>query len=288
MIDLVVEPVTLATGALASTSTFGFRRILLRLWQTPGLHPIFRRLLPRTPPRIRLLIERERARVQRQRLAAMVRHRSRLVPEAELEALLAAGLRELMSRHGTAALGDYLEFGVYNGTSLNCMYHVLARTPLDHVRLFGFDSFQGFPQHAADEDEGRWQPGRCHAPLELTRAVLQAEGVDWSRVTLVPGWFADTLTARTRAEHRITKASVIMIDCDLYSSTREALTFCAPLIADEALILFDEYYPTRLHGKYLGERRAFMEFLRENPQFETSPFGAYAPRTQAFWLKRRT
>jgi hypothetical protein len=168
------------------------------------------------------------------------------------------------------------------------MHHVLTDVGLDNVRLFGFDSFQGFPPDAAEEDEGRWQPGRCCSPLELTQAVLNSEGIESDRVTLVPGWFSDTLNDRTRAEYRIAKSSVIMIDCDLYSSTKQALAFCAPLIRDEALVLFDEYYPTGLGGKHLGERKAFHEFLQKFPCFDAIPFGQYAQRTQAFLVYRNS
>ena len=183
-------------------------------------------------------------------------------------------------------MGDYLEFGVYNGTSLMCMHHELRSAGLDHVRLFGFDSFQGLPASAAVEDEGRWRPGQCRSPLEFTTAVLKAEGVDWNRVTLIPGWFSDTLNDDTLARHGIRKASVIMIDCDLYSSAKAALNFCAPLIHDEALILFDEWNPRGMEQKTVGEKRAFQEFLAETGSFSAVPFGQYGPRTQTFLISR--
>ncbi len=231
-------------------------------------------------------MERQRARVREADLRELINSRGRLVPESELRALLGRGLRRLTERAGAASLGSYLEFGVYNGTSLLCMYRELDALGLEHVRLFGFDSFQGLPPEAAIEDEGRWEPGRCHSPLEFTTAVLASEGVDWRRVSLVPGWFSDTLKPDTRQALGIGKASVIMIDCDLYSSSKQALAFCAPLIEDQALILFDEFHPRGLGGKYVGERRAFDEFMRENPCFTCEPFGKYAPRTETFLITR--
>jgi O-methyltransferase len=162
----------------------------------------------------------------------------------------------------------------------------LLALDLDHVRLFGFDSFDGFPASACDEDEGRWQPGRCHSPLAFTTAVLKAERVDLRRVTLVPGWFADTLNNATAQSHQIKKASVIMIDCDLHSSTKTALDFCGPLIKDEALILFDEWRVTRFPNAMMGEKKAFREFLEEWECFSAVPFGQYAERSQAFIVSR--
>jgi O-methyltransferase len=259
---------------------------LVLLWRAPGLNRLFNAAVPHTPAPVQAWVERQRASARAADLRARIASRSRLVPETDLRALLRRGLRTLMDRRPDAPLGSYLEFGVYNGTSLLCMYRELAALGVDDVRLFGFDSFQGLPSSAAIEDEGRWQPGRCYSPLEFTTAVLETEGVDWTRVTLVPGWFSDTLTAATRATLGVSKASVIMIDCDLYSSAKQALDFCAPLIRDEALILFDEYHPRGLAGKYAGERRAFDEFLREWPCFSAEPFGQYARRAETFIVTR--
>ena len=44
----------------------------------------------------------------------------RLVPEAAFSEKLRETLFGLIARHGAAGIGDYLEFGVYNGTSLSC------------------------------------------------------------------------------------------------------------------------------------------------------------------------
>lgn len=259
---------------------------LLRLWRTPGLNRFFNAALPHVPTAARRWIEGMRERARRAEMAAKVRGRSRLVPEREFRALLARGLQTLIERVGRDGLGDYLEFGVYNGTSITCMFREVTAFGLDRMRLFGFDSFQGLPPYAAEEDEGRWRPGSCYSSLAFTRAVLEAEGVSSNRVTLVPGWFSETLNDQTVERHGLRKASVIMIDCDLYSSSKEALTFCAPLIRDHALVLFDEWRPRGLDGKHAGERRAFEEFLRERPEFTVEPFGSYIRRAEAFLLSR--
>ena len=101
-------------------------------------------------------------------------------------------MTELLHRIGPATLGDYLEFGVYNGTSLVSTFRETEAMGLSHMRLFGFDSFQGLPTAAATEDDGVWKPGDWCSEEEFTRAVLTFEGVDQSRVTLIPGWFAKT------------------------------------------------------------------------------------------------
>jgi predicted O-methyltransferase YrrM len=260
---------------------------LVRLWRTTGLNRILNKGVALLPSSVQKRLSKKRARVRQIELVHRVRTRARLVPEEDLQSLLSRGLRRLTQRHGMDSIGAYLEFGVYNGTSLVCMYRELEAMGLHHVRLIGFDSFQGFPPTAAVEDGGRWQPGRCHSTLEFTKSVLHYEGVDPSRVMLVPGWFSDTLNAKTARDLQLDKASAIMIDCDLYSSAKQALEFCAPLIRDEALILFDDWHARSLAGKNMGERRAFAEFLRRHPCFTAVPFGKYANRTETFLVSRR-
>ena len=258
---------------------------LLRLWRTRGLNRLFNATVPFTPTPVRRWIERARTEVRTKDTDDLISQRSRLVPEAEFRKVLANGL-DAVTADGREPLGDYLEFGVYNGTSLTCVFREFQARGLDQVRFFGFDSFQGLPPDAHLEDEGRWRPGACCSSLDFTTACLKKEGVDLSRVTLIPGWFRDTLNDHTIRQHGIRKASVIMVDCDLYSSAKEALTFCGPLIGDRAFMIFDEWSPYRLEDKEVGERKAFYEFLDETKCFKAEPLGSYTRRAQAFLVSR--
>ncbi len=67
--------------------------------------------------------------------------------------------------------------------------------------------------------------------------------MDWGRVTLVKGFYSDTLNNELVAKQDIRKASILMIDCDMYSSAIESLNFCEPFILDEAIIIFDDWNP---------------------------------------------
>jgi O-methyltransferase len=111
---------------------------------------------------------------------------------------------------------------------------------------------------------------------------------------LVKGWFEKTLTPELRNDHELVKASTIMIYCDLYSSARTALEFSAPLIRDEAIVVFDDWDGgSGLAERGEGEARAFQEFLAEHPELVASEFDSYhhtemdpAPVSKVFSVRR--
>lgn len=203
---------------------------------------------------------------------------SPLVMADELKPKYVQACTFLCDTVGKEKIGDYLEFGVSHGTSLSIMYKVLKQLNLDRVRIFGFDSFEGMPPVAAHEDENRWQPGEFASSIEATTEYLSNHGVDLKRTFLIKGWFSDTLTSTVINKYGIHKASVIMIDCDIYSSSKQALDFCKSLIKDKAIIFFDDW----IEDKNYGEPRAWEEFLNENPTFKAKEFGAYQPTGRIF------
>ena len=194
-----------------------------------------------------------------------------LISVRELQPKFESACRILTDKLGANNIGEYLEFGVCEGTSLACMFHALASLELNHVRLFGFDSFEGLPAIAAIDIENELQPGECASNLASTEDLLTREGVDWHRTFLIKGWFNETLNDTITREHNIKKASLIMIDCDLYSSAKESLKFCRPLIKDTAIFFFGDWN----EDKSIGEKRAFEEFLQENPQLKSELLDRY-------------
>lgn len=184
-----------------------------------------------------------------------------LVDEVKFKAVVGNAIDQLLGKIGEDELGDYLEFGVYNGSTLAIVHDLLATRERTSSRLFGFDSFEGLPPEANTEDNNIWMSGQYRCPEDFARDFLTERGVDWQRVNLIKGWFSDTCKPSTKARHEMTKAGIIMIDSDLYSSAVEALAFCEPMIGQHTLIIFDEYYPGGRDDRFLGEEKAFAEFL---------------------------
>jgi hypothetical protein len=209
-----------------------------------------------------------------------------LVPKQALEQKLCDVLQLLTGELGSESVGDYLEFGVYYGASMACMYRALNSLHLDHVRLFGFDSFQGLPSCAADEDEGVWSPGQYACSSSFARKYLSRQQVDWNRIFLVQGWFQDTLTKQLVDTHLIRQAGVIMVDSDLSSSASLALSFCSPLIGSTCIIIFDDWYAGDLHQIGMGEKSAFDRFLSKNPDLVAEKLGGYCDNSEVFLVRR--
>jgi hypothetical protein len=242
----------------------------------------FYQLVERLPRRVGDVIAEAEMRV-RMRLGIPVK----LVPEERFTEICEDALRLLIDRRGAAQLGDYLEFGVYAGTSMRCMLQATRTTGAQHVRLFGFDSFVGLPAAAAEDDDGYWMPGMFRSDVERVRGMLARAGMSADRGELVEGWFDDTLTAETRERLGIRKASVLMLDADLYTSTKRALEFCLPVIGEEAILFFDDWWP-ELVEKDMGEKRALDEFLSEHPEFTAEELDmSYKPESKVFLLARR-
>ena len=175
---------------------------------------------------------------------------------------------------------------MFNGLSLACMYSIAAEFDLSHLRFFGFDSFQGLPKNAHKEDDGIWVPGQYSCPIDLTRVFLTQRGIDWNRVFLIKGWFTETLADATVEEYKLRKSSIVMVDCDMYSSAKDALCFVEPLIQDQAVIIFDDWATGELDQKNMGEKRAFVEFLNAHPNCKATDIGSYNETSQMFHLVR--
>ncbi len=123
------------------------------------------------------------------------------VPPEQLQMFFESAVQKLIETVGRDNLGDYLEFGVYQGNSTMAMHAALEKLGMHGVRLFGFDSFEGLPNEA--EWDGPWSEGEFRSDLEFTRKRLTDAGIDWNRTFLEKGFFCDTLTQELRDRHGI-------------------------------------------------------------------------------------
>ena len=154
--------------------------------------------------------------------------------------------------------GDYLEFGVYRGTSMVLAAHSAAKYGLKTMRFFAFDSFQGLP-----DDEGKvFQRGTCAcSEPDFTRMVAKAGGPT-DKLVKVKGFYNESLTNDVKVRNRLERAAVVHIDCDLYTSTRDVLAFIQDLVQVGTIVIFDDWSVWRdePNPEEFGEPKAFNEW----------------------------
>lgn len=157
--------------------------------------------------------------------------------------------------------GDVVECGIYRGSSLGTLGLFLKEVG-SRKRLWGLDSFQGFPSATAhDLIDGvlpdKSQPAYFADTSEtLVRGLVRRLGLD-GLVEIVPGYFEETC-----ASLPVQAISVLWLDCDLYRSYRTCLEHLYPRVSPGGRIVFDEYYSK----KYPGARVAVDEFFADRPE----------------------
>jgi hypothetical protein len=252
-------------------------QFLFGLAQTPALAALARYPTRHGPRWFRDAVARQKRKHKRLGFA--------MVPQRKLRDVHRQALQRLSDVVGPAGIGDYLEFGVHSCTTLLCMYRELEARGLHHVRLFGFDSWEGLPVSDAPDDVSTWNPGDFAIDYEFACQILEDEKVDPRRVVLTKGFFGDTLTPEFPVRHDFTKASIIMVDCDQYLGSNEALTFCRPFIKDHAVVLFDDWHSENLAARNMGQKRAFDEFLASG-EFTAEPMESYTGNAAVFFVSR--
>jgi hypothetical protein len=166
--------------------------------------------------------------------------------------------------HGGNCIGDYYEFGLYKGHSFFSAYKAAQKLGLTDTRFIGFDSFKGLPPvEDRDKTGGIFFEGQFAYTKEKVEKNLRKSGMDFNKVHLVEGFYEDTLNEELKTNLSARYAGIVMLDCDLYSSTRTALNWLEGLIADKTILIFDDWYSFS-EGDELGQQRALKKFQQRN------------------------
>jgi hypothetical protein len=165
--------------------------------------------------------------------------------------------------------GAYYEFGVSSGQTavgaMSAARKLAADPPAGGIdRFFLFDSFKGLPPIGPDDRlagyEAVWE-GRFKVPQDEVETVIQGAGHDLSRVSLVPGFYEESLKRpETLALVQESPAALVHVDCDLYTSARDCLGFMTGRFVDGAILMFDDWFIYRGRPD-MGVQRAFHEWV---------------------------
>jgi len=145
--------------------------------------------------------------------------------------------------------GSVVDCGVFRGFSLMTWAHLSAVLEPANLtrRIYGFDSFAGFPDVAEKDRNPRQSPHegelRADAYDELQELIRVYDSDRFlghiDKVHLVKGDVTETIPAFL-AEHGHLVVSLLFLDLDLYEPTRTALEHVVPRMPKGAVIAFDE------------------------------------------------
>ena len=187
-----------------------------------------------------------------------------------------------------------LQFGVKDGRTLRKIYNVAAdefkKSTTSRAVIWGFDSFIGLPHETVGNYAAlEWKPGAYSAAKRTNNRSLQQFHIETSMarirggklddVRLVPGFYKDSLSRKLATQiASYGPAAYIDVDCDLYSSTYQALdwVFSNGLVAVGTMIGYDDWWvlPCILNRSYNidqlgGEARAHVDIaLKYNVTFD--------------------
>lgn len=205
--------------------------------------------------------------------------------------------------------GDYLEFGVYRGSSFCRAYQAISKAfslriaqkeggasleqqqrrmaLWEQMRFFAFDSFEGLPPlKGLDTLTEDFAEGQYAASQEELRQAMDSAEVDAAKVKIVPGWFDQTCNQQTWDREALQKAAIVWIDGDLYDSARAVLSGITPLLQDGTIIIFDDWFTFRGNPD-LGEQKAFYEWLETLSDFQAVPFHKEGTWRNSFIMSRK-
>jgi len=149
-----------------------------------------------------------------------------------------------------------LEFGVYKGDTIQKLRNSLDES----YKIFGFDSFEGLPED--------WIGTPCFKGCFGVNGNIP----NITNVVFYKGWFSETLPKYKSIEEPI---SLLHLDCDLYSSTKEVLYSLNNVILEGTIICFDEWLYTKCDGTLHGdhEQQCFYDWCKDNSrEFEFVDF----------------
>lgn len=181
--------------------------------------------------------------------------------------------------------GSVVDCGVFRGFSLMSWAKLSAMLEPENLtrRIYGFDSFEGFPSVSVRDRSGLAEPtrgGLAAGSFEELRALIAEFDRDRflghvDKVHLVKGDVVQTIP-KFLAEHPHLMVSLLFIDLDLYDPTQCALKHFLPRMPKGAVLAFDELDNPQWPGETLAVLEAVGLRELELRRLEWDPYIAYA------------
>ena len=211
-----------------------------------------------------------------------------------------SGYFDFVKKNADKIDGDIVEAGVFKGKSLLGIALLLKEIGSDK-KVYGFDSFYGFPTehknddlsryadlYAADKiDKGHldkvlrnkfWRESLLNLPVNVNNISKSANFSDTNRriiekkiellnldnIVLLEGDFLETMIDGNGPK----KIMAALVDCDLYSSYQTSLPYIWKKLVVGGYLYLDEYYSLKFPGAKIATDE-FFSALVDKPQMET-------------------
>jgi hypothetical protein len=119
--------------------------------------------------------------------------------------------------------GIWLEFGVSTGETTKKYVEFMDES---QKPLYGFDSFFGLPEKWAKHGVGKFS---------MNGQIPKINGAE-----MIVGLFEDSLPGFVK--DKISNIAVLIVDCDLYSSTKTIFNYVKDYLVEGTIIIFDEIH----------------------------------------------
>lgn len=181
--------------------------------------------------------------------------------------------------------GSVIDCGVFRGFSLMTWAKVSTILEPENLtrRIYGFDTFEGFPSVQEKDAGGSGQPprgGMSASSYEELQALIAEYDRDrflnqFEKVYLIRGDAVQTIP-QFIGDHPHLVVSLLFLDFDLYEPTRVALETFVPRMPAGAVVAFDELD----NPSWPGETLALLDSVGirglELRRIEWDPYIAYA------------
>ena len=158
--------------------------------------------------------------------------------------------------------GSFIECGVWRGGSIMIIIKMLQQLGIQDREIYLFDTFEGMSQPTKYDTRLGGAPAieGIEKKIDMTKVSLNdvkknvlGTGYDESLIHFVKGKVEETLPKTI-----IKEIALLRLDTDWYESTKCELEYLFPKLANNGVIIIDDY------DAWMGSRKAMDEYIKNN------------------------
>ena len=161
--------------------------------------------------------------------------------------------------------GDYLEFGVYKGSSfIHSINSFKKNKKILRSRIersfYGFDSFEGFGNIKEIDSHPFYRDLNFVTDFKKIEKRINKSSKNINS-KIIKGFFNKTLSVRP-VKYGIKKAAIIFSDADVYSASKDIFNFISEITDIGTYFVLDDFFSFK-GSLNKGSYKAFQEFLKK-------------------------